>query len=143
MLKEVHGDFLFQRIDDPVFPNTCLDIQVQFANIVVDSIARRNNFHDPVRRAGTAFVRELVWVADDTDIRFHDRPPVIEQLDGKWSRVDFAGTFLGVDVITDFLYKKAYDLLMDAVWRCHVVEFAIDQLGTHIIGEGVIVFLCK
>ena len=47
---------------------------------------------------------------------------------------------LGVDVITDFLYKKAYDLLMDAVWRCHVVEFAIDQLGTHIIGEGVIVF---
>ncbi len=62
---------------------------------------------------------------------------------GKWSRVDFAGAFPGVDVVTDFLYKKAYDLQMDAVWRCHVVEFATDQLGTHIIGERVIVFLCK
>lgn len=62
-------------------------------------IARGNNFNNPVRGAGTAFVCKLVFVTYDTYIRFNNGFPVIMQFNGKWGRIDFTGVVLRLDII--------------------------------------------
>ena len=76
------------RIYDPIFPDACIRIQIQFAYIVMAGCAGRNNLNDPVRRSGAAALRQFTAIADYADIRPDKRLFIFFEPDCKRSRID-------------------------------------------------------
>ena len=97
----VHIDGFIYGVYNPVFPNACISVQVQLTYIIMTGIAWRNNFNNPVWRAGTSSVCKLIWGTDYGNIRFNDGFPVFPQFDGKWGRIYLTGAALGINIVCD------------------------------------------
>lgn len=54
LLKEIYKDCLLLRIDNPVFPHTRVQVQVQLFYVVMAGITRGHNLNNPVRGASAA-----------------------------------------------------------------------------------------
>ncbi len=67
----IHKYFPVMWIYDPIFPNACIQIQIQFPHIVMFRVAGGDNLNDPVRRAGAASVCKLLRGAYDAYIRLN------------------------------------------------------------------------
>jgi len=72
----IHKYFPVTWIYDPIFPDSCIQIKVQFPHIVMFRVAGGDNLNDPVRRAGAASVCKLLRGAYDAYIRLNRIIPV-------------------------------------------------------------------
>ena len=86
-------DHFLRRVDDPVFPDSGIHVQMEFEDMVVGGVAGGGDLDDPVGCACAASVCELIPVTDDADIRFDDGLNVLRQFNGKWGRVDLTRSF--------------------------------------------------
>ena len=94
VLQPVYRHLPHRWIYNPVFPDACIRVKVQLADIVVAGIAGGDNLYDLVRRAAAASVRELARIADHADVRLYDGVPAAGQLHRKRGGIDPAGTAL-------------------------------------------------
>ena len=69
--EKVSGGGFFYRIYYPVFAHAGKFINIQLFYIIVNGIARRNDFNNPVRSAVAAFIAEFIRIADKRYIGFY------------------------------------------------------------------------
>ena len=67
-------------INNPVFSYAVIFVVVEFTNIIICRIARRDNFNDEIRRTVAPFSIQLVFIANYHKIRLNDCKRLIRQL---------------------------------------------------------------
>ena len=90
-LKRINRDPVFLWINNPVFANTCSTIFEQFRIVVHPPAVRRDDLNDPVRRTSAAFVRKLIGITYNADIRFDIVFVIFVQKYGKWGNINLTG----------------------------------------------------
>ena len=81
-------------VNNPVFADIGIMVQVQFCDVIMTGIGRGGNFNNPVRRADAAARCKLVRVTYDRDIRLKYRILFVIELYAERGSVDTAFTAL-------------------------------------------------
>lgn len=79
LLKIVDGYCFAAWIHDPIFPDTGIFVIIELADIIICSIAGRNDFYDEIRGPIAALAVQLVPAAYDHKIRLNDGEGIIRQ----------------------------------------------------------------
>lgn len=140
LLKIVNHYGLFLGINDPAFPNSCCTVFKQLYAIIPLRIRRGSYFNDPIRRSIAAVFIQLIPVANDRNIRLNVVFLVRIQKYRKRSRIDLAGSAVGIDILPDYFCELAYNLLMHPSWQIHIVNLPINQFGSLAFRQGINIF---
>lgn len=98
-LKVVHRNDFSPWIYNPIFTHPIILIIVEFADIILRRIPRRNDFDDKIRCTITAFSIQFVLVTNYHNIRLYDCKRVIIQFYIKWGIKYPARAFLAFDIL--------------------------------------------
>lgn len=94
ILKAIYGSPFFGGIDYPIFSDTGIGIECHLDIIVQSSAGWGYNFNNKVWCTGATSICQFIFITDDRYIWFHPILIIGIQVDGKWSRIDFAGTMV-------------------------------------------------
>ena len=77
IFKIIDKDSFCSRIDDPVFPDAVFLIIVKFFDVIIGSIAGRDDFDNEIRGTIAAFSIQFIFVTDDHQIRLYNDEGII------------------------------------------------------------------
>lgn len=129
--KQIDGDFLGKRIDDPILPDPAGHVQIKLVNEILAPGALRQDFHDQGRGIGVVifFVQMLFQIADDHEIGLNDVDAVIRlAMEFDLVRGGERPARFAPEPVVELDGKFHERMLMRRLGRCQQKDLSVDIL---------------